>query len=121
MRKLEYAIKETLIPDIVGENHISDDTRRIFSLPARLGSLGFLDPCSVSDLEFECSLSATAQLTKVIVDQNSFLDIDHKAQEERKKSDWYKESQNTIQEESSASATKIFDLASEKVKRASCL
>ena len=26
MRKLEYAIKETLIPDIVGKNHISDDT-----------------------------------------------------------------------------------------------
>ena len=71
MRKLEYAIKETLIPDIVGENHISDDTRRIFSLPARLGGLGFLDPCSVSDLEFECSLSATAQLTKAIFDQQS--------------------------------------------------
>ena len=107
---------------MVGKNYISDDTRRIFSSSARfIGGLGFLNPSFVSNLEFECSLSATAQLTKVIVDQNSFLDIDHKAQEERKKSEWYKESQNTIQEESSASATKIFDLASEKAKRASCL
>ena len=60
MKKLEYEIKETLIPAIVGKNYISDDTRRIFSLPARLGGLGFLDPCSVSDLEYKSSLAATA-------------------------------------------------------------
>ena len=45
MKKLEYEIKETLILAIVGKNYISDDTRRKFSLPARLGGLGFLDQC----------------------------------------------------------------------------
>ena len=63
LKKLEYHIKETLIPPIVGKEFISDDTRRIFSLPARLGGLGFLDPCSMADLEYESSVAATSQLT----------------------------------------------------------
>ena len=71
MKKLEYEIKETLISAFVGRNYISDDTRRIFSLPARLGGLGFLDPCSVSDLEYQSSLAATAQLTKAIFNQRA--------------------------------------------------
>ena len=95
MKKLEYEIKETLIPAIVGKNYISDDTRRIFSLPARLGGLGFLDPCSVSDLEYKSSLAATAQLTKAIFNQESFLNIDQETQEKimkevkHKKTEWY--------------------------------
>ena len=50
----------------------------------------------------------------------SFLNIDQESQEKtmkdvkRKKTDWYKQLQNTIKVESSASATKIVDLASEK-------
>ena len=120
MTKLEYEIKETLIPAIVGKNYISDDTRRIFSLPARLGGLGFLDPCSVSDLEYKSSLAATAQLTKAIFNQESFLNIDQETQEKimkevkHKKTEWYKEQQNIIKRESSASASKILELASEK-------
>ena len=47
MKKLEYEIKETLIPAIVGKNYISDDTRRIFSLQARLGGLGLRVPGSL--------------------------------------------------------------------------
>ena len=42
--------------------------------------LGFLESCSVSDLEFEweeCSLSVTAQLLKAIFYQQSFLILDH--------------------------------------------
>ena len=50
MKKLyiEYGVKATLIPAIVGKNYLSDDTRRIFRMPARVAGLGFLDPCSVS-------------------------------------------------------------------------
>ena len=50
MKKLEYEIKETLILAIVGKNYISDDTRRKFSLPTRLGGLGFLDQCQTCTL-----------------------------------------------------------------------
>ena len=80
LKKLEYHIKETLIPAIVGKEFISDDTRRIFSLPARLGGLGFLDPCSVADLEYESSVSATSQLTNAIYNQQNFLVIDEEKQ-----------------------------------------
>ena len=110
MKKLEYEIKETLIPAIVGKNYISDDTKRIFSLLARLGGLGFLHPCSVSDLEYQLSLAATAQLTTAIFNQESFLNIDQETQEnimkevKHKKIEWYKKQQNTIKKESSASA-----------------
>ena len=124
LKKLEYpTIKETLIPPIVGKEFISDDTRRIFSLPARLGGLGFLDPCSMADLEYESSVAATvSQLTNAIYHQQNFLDIDEKAQSKimkgvkHKKNEWYKvkELQNTIRNESSASVSKIVDLASEK-------
>ena len=50
----------------MSKEFISDDTRRMFSLPARLGGLGFLDPCSVSDLEYESSVAATSQLTNML-------------------------------------------------------
>ena len=120
LKKLEYHIKETLIPPIVGKEFISDDTRRIFSLPARLGGLGFHDPCSMADLEYESSLAATSQLTNAIYHQQNFLDLDEEAQSKimkgvkHKKNEWYKELQNTIRNESSASVSKIIDLASEK-------
>ena len=70
--------EQTLIPPIVGKEFISDDTRRIFSLPARLGGLGFLDPCSMADFEYESSVAATSQLTNAIYHQQNFLDIDEK-------------------------------------------
>ena len=120
LKKLEYHIKETLIPPIVGKEFISDDTRRIFSLPARLGGLGFHDPCSMADLEYESLLAATSQLTNAIYHQQNFLDLDEEAQSKimkgvkHKKNEWYKELQNTIRNESSASVSKIIDLASEK-------
>ena len=89
-------------------------------MPARLGGLGFLDPCSVADLEYESSVAATSQLTNAIYNQQSFLVIDEEKQTEtmsrvkHKKNEWYKELQNAIRKESSASVSKILELASEK-------
>ena len=76
MRLLEHHIKETLIPPIIGRDFISDESRRIFSLPARLGGLGFLDPSLMSDIEYECSLSATQQMTEAIYSQQRSINID---------------------------------------------
>ena len=104
IKKLEYEIKETLIPAIVGKNYISDDTRRIFSLPSRLGGLGFLDPCSVSDLEYKSSLAATAQLTKAIFDQESFLiNIDQETQEKIMKEVKHKKTEHGIRSNKTSS------------------
>ena len=65
-------------------------------------------------------MAATSQLTNAIYNQQSFLVIDEEKQTEtmsrvkHKKNEWYKELQNVIRKESSASVSKILDLASEK-------
>ena len=107
MKLLEHHIKETLIPSLIGRDYISNETRRIFSLPARLGGLGFLDPMSMSDIEYECSLAATTQLTNAIFTQQRTLDIDRVALSETlksvtdKKNSIHKQSLTQIKEESS--------------------
>ena len=75
MKRLEYHIRETLIPVIIGKNHITDQTREILSLPARLGGMGFLNPSSVATLEYECSIDATLQLIENIFNQSSVIKL----------------------------------------------
>ena len=68
----------------------------------------------------ESSLAATSQLTNAIYHQQNVLDLDEEAQSKimkgvkHKKNEWYKELQNTIRNESSASVSKIIDLASDR-------
>ena len=120
MKLLEHHIKETLIPPIIGRDYISDESRRIFSLPARLGGLGFLDPSLISDIEYECSLSATLQLTEAIYSQQRSLNIDKEALSDtmksitKKKNDMYKELQGCIKEQSSETIGRILELAAER-------
>ena len=64
---MEDAIKERLIPAIVGRK-ISDIERRIFALPVRMGGLGIRDPTQSSQ-EFSASSKVTARLTQIIVNQ----------------------------------------------------
>ena len=74
----------------------------------------------MADLEYASSVAATSQLTNAIYHQQNFLDIDKEAQSKimkgvkHKKNEWYKKLQSTIRNESSASVSKIIDLASEK-------
>ena len=99
---------------------ISDESRRIFSLPARLGGLGFLDPSLMSDIEYECSLSATLQLTEAIYSQQRSLNIDKEALSDtmksitKKKNDMYTELQRCIKEQSSETIVRILELAAER-------
>ena len=64
----------------IGKDHITDQSRLIFSMPAKYGGIGFLDPSSVSELEYESSLQATSQLTDAIFQQQMTLRIDDEAQ-----------------------------------------
>ena len=120
MRRLEHHISLTLLPVIIGKDHITDQSRLIFSMPAKYGGIGFLDPSSVSQLEYESSLQATSQLTDAIFQQQMSLRIDDEAQSKtmkeikHKKDVWFKELQSRIRSEVSESQAKIIDLASEK-------
>jgi len=120
MKRLGYHINLTLIPAIIGKDHVTDLTRLIFSMPARYGGLGFLDPSSVSSLEYESSVQATSQLTNAIFDQQKILKVDEEVQADtmkevkRKKDAWYKELHDKVRSEVSESQARIIDLASEK-------
>ena len=120
MKILEHHIKEKLIPAIIGKDFISGEMREIFSLPARLGGMGFLDPSETSDLEYESSVIATTQLTDAIFNQLSNPEIDQEAQSEsmaavkKKKELYFTELQKKIISQSSDGVAKIIELASEK-------
>jgi hypothetical protein len=58
---LENAIRERLIPNLVGRK-ISDIERRIFALPVRLGGMGISDPTQTADHEFYASNMITKNL-----------------------------------------------------------
>ena len=64
--KLEYHIKDTFLPVILGKLHIPDNLRDIFSLPARMGGLGIMNICMTADLEYKHSTMATKNLVDAI-------------------------------------------------------
>ena len=68
-RPLEAAIREKLIPALIGRT-ISDVERRIFALPVRLGGLGISDPTKSCD-EFASSTDITENLSRIIRNQES--------------------------------------------------
>ena len=77
-RPLEAAIREKLIPALVGRT-ISDVDRRIFALPVRLGGMGIADPTKSSD-EFAASIDITENLSRIIRNQESdFTNYDTEA------------------------------------------
>ena len=53
----------------------------ILNLPARMGGMGFLNPCEEAEWEYENSLQVTAQLTEAIFQQRSSYQVNEEAQE----------------------------------------
>ena len=51
---LEHAIRETLIPNLIGRK-INDVERKMFELPVKLGGLGLYNPTKTADSEFNAS------------------------------------------------------------------
>ncbi len=74
-------IKETFLPAIVGKLHIPEYLRNVFSLPARMGSLGITNICETADLEYKHSIMATRNLANAIYQQSNTYSLnedDHK-------------------------------------------
>ena len=67
--KLEFAIREKLIPALIGRS-ISDIERRILALPVRLGGMGIVDPTQSSH-EYNASTRITENLTAIIYNQEA--------------------------------------------------
>ena len=69
---LEEAIKEKLIPALVGRK-INNLEREIFSMPVRYGGMNILNPIERADQEFRASVFITEDLTNIIKNQESDL------------------------------------------------
>ena len=55
---------------------MTDDERKLLSLPPRLGGMGIIIPTRISDREFELSKSATQLLSDAIILQQKELPTD---------------------------------------------
>ena len=71
---IEDAIRETLIPALIGR-HVSDLERRILALPYRYGGMGIRDPVQSADGEYRASLKVTQLLADLIVRQVTDLSL----------------------------------------------
>ena len=55
MQPLEDVIRSKLIPNLTGQSAPSNTERELFSLPARLGGMGLINPSTLSQSEFHSS------------------------------------------------------------------
>ena len=69
---LETAIREKLVPALIGRN-VSDIERRIIALPVKLGGLGIADPTQTADDQFQASVTITENLADIICRQEKDL------------------------------------------------
>ena len=66
LQSLEDIIHSKLIPAWTGRAPPNDTERELFTLPARLGGLGIVNPASSSSREFDASVSISAPLSHFI-------------------------------------------------------
>ena len=120
MKKLESLVKDKLIPAITGKKIISEEMRLVFSLPARLGGLGFQNPGMEADFEFYYSMRATSQLKDAIKTQRQEFQNDEERQKDilaqikQAKTERANEILREVKDKCSATLFKLIELSSEK-------
>ena len=120
MYKLEYHIKDTFLPVILGKLFIPDNLRNIFSLPARMGGLGITNICETADLEYKHSTMATKNLVDAIYHQRKTYspDEDHQRETAAKirssREEFNKQTKEQIISELSPTTCRQLELLSEK-------
>ena len=73
---LEDIIRSKLIPALSEGRFVTENERKLLSLPPKLGGMGPIDPTCISDLEYELSKISTAKLTEAIKRQLLTLPTD---------------------------------------------
>ena len=86
LQPIEDALKVHLLPSLVGRQ-ITDQERKIFSLPAKYGGLGIANPVEIADAEFQASRKVTMSLANTINNQlSSFEEVDWEETKKEKSS-----------------------------------
>ena len=70
MQPLEDIIRSKLIPNLTGRSAPSDTERELFSMPARLGGMGLINPSTLSQSEFHSSSLISQPLVSNILSHN---------------------------------------------------
>ena len=119
---LEETIRQNLIPALVGRR-ITDQERKIFSLPTKFGGMGILNPTEMADIENTASVNITKSLASIIMNQQiNFENLNkeeikrEKAASSSAKSEFNKTKlQNIIANpETSSSTSRALEMANEK-------
>ena len=77
MLPLEEAIRSKLVPALTEYHIVNDAERDLLSLPVRYGGLGLINPSDVANIEFENSMTLTAELRSKITGNSSLIDNEH--------------------------------------------
>ena len=90
LQPLEEAIRFSLVAALTEGRQVSDDERKLLSLPPRLGGMGIVSPVQMCNIEHEFSKGATESLTNAIKNQQkdlpqSFSDTSKQARLETRK------------------------------------
>ena len=87
LQPLEDAIIFKLIPALTEGRDVSDDERKLLSLPPRLGGMGLILPLELSGKEFDFSRASTKILSDAIIHQQKELpsSLDERTRETKSK------------------------------------
>jgi len=121
LQPLEDCIRYRLIPALTGRAPPSDSDRELLALPARLGGLGLVNPTSLPSSEFQASISISAPLKDLILQQKSGYSVEcleaqvkAKTTAKKIKSDKAKSSAASLRASTSTQSQRAMDLAQEK-------
>ena len=95
---VENAIRESLIPAICGRQ-VTENERRMLSLPYRYGGLGIRNPVKTADREYTASSGVTELLTNLICQQKTDITQLDKEKVIERKQELRNENENEIKNE----------------------
>lgn len=70
LQTLEDIIRSQLIPALTGWAPPCDTERELLALPPRLGSLGIVNPTTLSSIEYPASITISSPLSDLVLAQN---------------------------------------------------
>ena len=121
MQPLEDAIRQKFLPSLLGRE-VNDLERELFTLPARHGGLGIVNPCTQSDQHFSNSEELTLPLVAMILAQERILNAkelsndqsDIRARQRTKAEEKHRQTLENIKEQAPLALKTAIEQACEK-------
>ena len=117
---VEKVIKDNLISTLFNDSQISQELRKLLSLPCKFGGLGNINPVELADEEYNNSRQLTTKLTNLIIQQEheylvSEKEIkDHRAAIQRNRAVKQQTTLNLLRDNMSYMETRLNDILQEQ-------